>query len=248
MIGFIGLGIMGAGMAENLVEQGVDLVVHNRTKEKAERVLAKGARWADSAATLAEKVDVVFTMLANPQAVEEVALNEEDGFLAHLSPGKLWVDCSTVDPTFTRKMATEAKKRGIRFIDAPVAGSRVPAQQGELVFLVGGEAADVSEVQPLLEAMGKDIKHQGEVGQGSTMKMLINLMLAQSMAAFAETVSLGEALGLNQEMVMDTLLNGPTAAPLFKRKERKNRKWGVFYGFSIAAYAKGSPACLAGRL
>lgn len=220
MIGFIGLGIMGSRMAENLVDHGSSLIVFNRTKEKAERLLEKGAKWANTPREVAEQADIVFTMLANPAVVETVAL-DEDGFLNHFAQGKLWVDCSTVDPMFTRRMAGEAAKRGIRFMDAPVAGSKGPAERGELVFLVGGQKGDLAEVQTLLEAMGKEISYQGEVSRGTSMKVLINLMLGQSMAAFAEAVSLGEAMGLDKEKVVNTLLNGATTAPFLKGKKDK---------------------------
>lgn len=220
MIGFIGLGIMGGSMAENLIQNGFELVVYNRSKDKAAGLLEKGAKWAGSPKEVAEQADILFTMLANPGVVEEVAL-AEDGFLNQLASGKLWVDCSTVDPSFTRRMASEADKRGIRFMDAPVTGSRVPAQKGELVFLVGGSKEDLRQIEPMLRVMGKEVVHQGEIGQGTSMKVIINLMLAQSMAAFAEAVSLGEALGLDKETVVDTLLNGPTTAPFLKGKKDK---------------------------
>ncbi|XJZ27870.1 NAD(P)-dependent oxidoreductase [Bacillota bacterium Lsc_1132] len=220
MIGFIGLGIMGGSMAENLLKKGFELVVYNRTKDKAASLIEKGAKWAESPKAVAEQADIVFTMLANPKVVEDVALSE-NGFLNHLSNRKLWVDCSTVDPTFTRRMAAEAAKRGVRFMDAPVTGSRVPAMQGELVFLAGGSREDLREVEPMLKAMGKEVSYQGGVGQGTAMKVIINLMLAQSMAAFAEAVSLGEALGVEKETVANTLLNGPTTAPFLKGKKDK---------------------------
>lgn len=220
MIGFIGLGIMGSRMAKNLLQGGFDLIIFNRTKEKAGELLQQGAVWADSPREVAGKSDVIFTMLANPEAVEAAALNEE-GFLNHLQAGKLWVDCSTVDPMFTRKMAEEAANRKIRFLDAPVAGSRVPAEQGELIFLVGGEKRDLDEIKSMLEVMGKEISYQGGVSKGTSMKLLINLMLAQSMAAFAEAVRLGESIGLNKEHVINTLLHGPTAAPFLKGKKDK---------------------------
>src|SRR5216683_3144188 len=105
-IGFIGLGIMGSRMAANVQKHGHSLVVFNRTREKAATLIAEGAIWADSPATLARQVEVIFTMLAHPDAVEEAALGE-DGFLPHLGPGRIWVDCSTVDPSFSRKMAAE---------------------------------------------------------------------------------------------------------------------------------------------
>lgn len=220
MIGFIGLGIMGSRMAENLLKSGEELVVYNRTKEKALPLLEKGAIWAESTAEVAERADIVFSMLAKPSVVEEVALGTE-GFIDHLTKGKLWVDCSTVDPTFTRKMAAEASKRGVRFIDAPVAGSKIPAERGELVFFVGGQKEDVEEVTPFLKTMGKQIDYQGGNGMGTSMKVVNNLMLAQTMAAFAEAVSLGEAIGLDKEVVINTLLNGPTTAPFLNGKKAK---------------------------
>src|ERR1700690_3924068 len=122
-IGFIGLGIMGSRMAANLQKCGHSLVIYNRTREKAEPLLSRGATWADSPATLATQVEIIFTMLAHPDAVEEVALGEE-GFLPHLMPGRMWIDCSTVNPSFSRKMAAEAQARGIRFLGAPVTGSK----------------------------------------------------------------------------------------------------------------------------
>ncbi|OKO92197.1 2-hydroxy-3-oxopropionate reductase [Geobacillus proteiniphilus] len=218
MIGFIGLGIMGSRMAENLLDSGYSLVVYNRTKEKAEPLLRKGAKWANFPKQAAEQSNVIFTMLANPQAVETMALGEQ-GFLPHLTPGNIWVDCSTVDPAFTRKMAAKCAERGIRFVDAPVAGSKLPAEKGELVFFVGGRQEDVDEIRPLLHVMGKAVYHLGENGKGTMMKLVVNLMLAEAMAAFSEAVSLGEALGFDKETVVNMLLNTPTAAPFLQGKK-----------------------------
>ena len=121
-IGFIGLGIMGSRMAANLQKGGHSLVVHNRTRKKAEPLLAQGAEWADSPADAAFGVDILFTMLAHPEAVQEAALGE-NAFLPQLAPGRIWVDCSTVNPSFSRSMADAAEARGIRFLGAPVSGS-----------------------------------------------------------------------------------------------------------------------------
>src|SRR6185369_4307901 len=120
-IGFIGLGIMGSRMAANLQKCGHSMAVYNRTREKAESLLSRGAELTDSPAAVAAQAEVVFTMLAHPDAVEDAALGEE-GFLSHLAPGRMWIDCSTVNPSFSRKMASEAKSRGIRFLGAPVTG------------------------------------------------------------------------------------------------------------------------------
>src|SRR5882757_11129962 len=122
-IGFIGLGIMGSRMAANLQKAGCSLVVYNRTREKAETLVAGGAIWADSPAALAAQVEIVFTMLASPEAVREAALGK-DGFLSHLASSRLWVDCSTVNPSFSKEMAAQAQARDVRFLDTPVTGSK----------------------------------------------------------------------------------------------------------------------------
>ncbi|WP_186580167.1 NAD(P)-dependent oxidoreductase [Aquibacillus kalidii] len=220
MIGFIGLGIMGNHMAENLLDNGQELIVHNRTKAKADNLLNKGAKWAESPAQVAKEANVIFTMLTNEAAVEGMAFGD-NGFLNGDMKGKLWVDCSTVDPKFSELMARESEAYHVRFLDAPVSGSKIPAQKGELIFLVGGNEADLKEIRPLLEIMGKAIQYHGVNGKGSSMKLVINLMLAQSMAAFSEAIHFGEAIGLEKETVIDTLLNSPTAAPILKLKRDK---------------------------
>jgi 3-hydroxyisobutyrate dehydrogenase-like beta-hydroxyacid dehydrogenase len=217
-IAFIGLGIMGSRMARNLYNAGYQLIVHNRTKEKAQELLDAGATWANSPKEAASKADIVFTMLSNPAIVDEV-VHADEGLFAGIKPGALWVDASTVHPSFSKKMAQEARARDIRFLDAPVSGSKAPAEKGELIFLVGGEESDFKEAKPCLDVMGKAAHYLGENGNGSAMKILINLMLAQSMAAFSETVHLGEAMGLSKSLVVDMLLNHPVSAPILKGKK-----------------------------
>src|SRR5258708_15788328 len=140
-MGFVGLGARGSRMAVNLQKSGAPLVVYNRSREKAAALVSAGAVWADTPAALAAEVEVLFTMLAHPAAVREAALGQ-DGFLDRLRPGALWIDCSTVNPSFSREIAAAAQATKLRFLDAPVAGSRVPAAKGELVFFVGGNVAD----------------------------------------------------------------------------------------------------------
>jgi 3-hydroxyisobutyrate dehydrogenase/glyoxylate/succinic semialdehyde reductase len=211
---------MGSRMAANLQKHGYDLVVFNRTRDKAQPLLDQGATFADSPAKLAEQVDVLFTMLAHPDAVEQVALGA-NGFLNHLRPKALWVDCSSVNPSFTKKMAAEAAARQGRFIDAPVTGSAPVAETGKLVFWVGGEAADVEECRPLLLCMGSKIVHTGGHGMGTAMKMVVNLLLGAAMASFAEAMALGQGLGLSQKMLFDSLLGVPTVAPFLASKREK---------------------------
>ncbi len=220
-IGFIGLGIMGSRMAANLRKKGHDLTVYNRTRQKADQLIASGAKWAASPADLAKEIQIVITMLSTPDAVRETALTGKDAFLNKLAAGSLWIDCSTVNPSFSRVMANEAQQRKIRFMDAPVAGSKIPAEQAQLIFFAGGDKADVEEAKPLLEAMGKAVHHVGGHGMGTSMKMVNNLMLSQAMVAFSEALVLGESLGISKEALFSTLQTSPVSAPFLALKKGK---------------------------
>ncbi|HSQ78878.1 MAG TPA: NAD(P)-dependent oxidoreductase [Nitrospirota bacterium] len=220
-IGFIGLGIMGSRMAENLLKKGHELVVYNRTKQKAGPLIAAGAVWAPTPADVAKQVTVLITMLDKPDAVAETALIGKHGFLNHLADNSLWIDCSTVNPSFSKLMAHEAKQRRVRFLDAPVTGTKGPAEEGQLLFFVGGEKADMDEARPLLEAMGRAVHHIGGYGMGTSMKMVGNLILAQAMVAFSEAIVLGESLGIPKDLLFNTLLSSPVAAPFLAMKRGK---------------------------
>jgi 3-hydroxyisobutyrate dehydrogenase-like beta-hydroxyacid dehydrogenase len=211
---------MGSRMAANLQKHDYSLVVFNRTRDKAEPLLDRGAMLADSPPKLAEQVDVLFTMLAHPDAVEQAAL-AANGFLSHLKPNTIWIDCSSVNPSFSKKMAAAAAAGQIRFIDAPVTGSAPVAADGKLTFWVGGDAADVEAIRPLLLCMGNKIVHVGGPGMGTSMKMVVNLLLGTGMAAFAEAMELGQGLGLSQKMLFDSLLSTPTVAPFLSLKREK---------------------------
>src|SRR5712691_12095688 len=219
-IGFIGLGIMGSRMAANLQKHGDSLVVFNRTRAKAKPLLDKGASFAESPAKLAEQVDVLFTMLAHPDAVGQAALGA-NGFLNHLRSNALWIDCSSVNPSFSKKMAADAARREIRFVDAPVTGSAVPAAEATLIFWVGTDTADLERIRPLLLCMGNKIVHAGGHGMGTSMKMVVNLLLGTGMAAFAEAMALGEGLGLSAKILFDSLLGTPAVAPFLTAKREK---------------------------
>ena len=219
-IGFIGLGIMGSRMAANLQKHGYSLVVFNRTRAKAEPLLGPCGTFSDSPAKVADQADILFTMLANPDAVEEAALRAS-GFLNYLRPNALWVDCSSVNPSFSKKMAAAAAARQIRFVDAPVTGSAAVAEQGKLVFWVGGEDADLETIRSLLLCMGNKIVHVGSHGMGTSLKMVINLLIGNAMAAFAEGMALGEGLGISREVLFDSLLGMPAVAPFLAAKREK---------------------------
>jgi 3-hydroxyisobutyrate dehydrogenase/glyoxylate/succinic semialdehyde reductase len=219
-IGFIGLGIMGSRMAANLQKHGYSLVMFNRTRVKAEALLGPCGAFSDSPAKLAQQVDVLFTMLAHSDAVEQVALGA-NGFLNHLRPNALWVDCSSVNPSFSQKMAAEAARRQIRFVDAPVTGSAPVAAEAKLIFWVGAQEVDLETSRSLLLCMGNKIVHAGGHGMGTSMKMVINLLLGNAMAAFAEAMALGKGLGLSQKVLFDSLLGSPTVAPFLALKREK---------------------------
>ncbi|MEY2544028.1 MAG: 3-hydroxyisobutyrate dehydrogenase [Verrucomicrobiota bacterium] len=227
-IGFIGLGIMGSRMAANLEKQGNSLVVFNRTRAKADPLLGRCGKFADSPAKLAEQVDVLFTMLAHPDAVEQAALGA-DGFLNYLRPHAIWVDCSSVNPSFSKKMTAEAARRHVHFVDAPVTGSAPAAAEAKLVFWVGANATDLETIRPLLLCMGSKIVHTGGHGTGTSMKMVVNLLLGTAMAAFAEAMALGEGLGLSQKLLFDSVLGTPAVAPFLaaKRNKIENRNYDV---------------------
>ncbi len=217
-IGFIGLGIMGSRMAANLLKNDYSLIIHNRSKEKAKALISAGAVWAATPAEVAGQVDILVTMLAHPEAVRE-AVAGENGFLTQLKANSLWIDCSTVHPSFAREMASAAGDHNIRFIDAPVAGSKNQAADAQLVFFAGGEATDIQSAAPLFNAMGQKTVHVGGQGMGTSLKMVVNLLLATSMAAFSEGISLGESLGLSREMLLSALIGGPVAPPYLAMKK-----------------------------
>jgi 3-hydroxyisobutyrate dehydrogenase-like beta-hydroxyacid dehydrogenase len=219
-IGFIGLGIMGSRMAANLLKADHELNIYNRTREKAKALIKEGAQWCDTPAQLAANADILFTMLAHPEAIGQVAFGE-DGYLENMKSDSIWVDCSTVNPSFAKAMAAEAQKRQIRYVDAPVMGTKKPAGEGQLVFYAGGKKEDVEILKPFFEIMGKAVKHVGDQGMGASFKMVANLLVAQNILMFSEAVALGRALGFSQEMLFDMLLGGPLAAPYLSLKKPK---------------------------
>jgi 3-hydroxyisobutyrate dehydrogenase-like beta-hydroxyacid dehydrogenase len=258
-VGFIGLGIMGSGMAANLLSKipargraGHPLVVHNRTRSKADQLVAGGAAWADTPAEVGRQSNILFTMLARPEAVLETALGP-DGFLGTLPAGALWVDCSTVNPSFSRRMAAEANELGVRLVDAPVTGSKAAAQAGELVFMVGGDLGEVEECRPYLDLMGKRTVHVGAQGAGASLKIVFNLIVGQSMLAFSEAISLGRSLGLSRQTMHDFLIGALPVAPLiaFKRPKIESGNydadfplqlmWKDLHLAALTAYEQGVP-------
>ncbi|MGO3164112.1 MAG: NAD(P)-dependent oxidoreductase [Sphingobacteriaceae bacterium] len=201
-IGFIGLGSMGHPMAKNLENAGVVLTVFNRTQEKAKAFAAR-SQIANTIPDLVEKSDIIFTMLTNDQAVEAVY----DVLLECQIQGKLLIDMSTVSPRATATLAVEAESRGAWFLDAPVAGSTLPATEGSLSFMVGGTSEAFVRAEPYLKMMGRALKHLGPSGSGIAAKICINYYLSILYQGMAETVLFAERMGISREDMM-SIING----------------------------------------
>lgn len=233
-VAFIGLGIMGSRMAHNLLKNGIDLTVANRSPEPLAALSAAGATTADTYAAAVADADVVITMLSRPEAVTAVVTGPE-GCLAHMKKGALWMDCSTINPSFSLASHQAAQASGVRYLEAPVAGTLPQAEQGILVFFAGGATVDLEVVRPLMEHMGSKILHIGEMGQGSGFKMLVNLMLAQSMVVFSETVLLGEKMGLSRDFLLNALPGLVVSAPFtkFKAEMIRENEYGVQFPLEL---------------
>ncbi len=165
-------------------------------------------------------------MLADPSAVQAAA-GGVDGFLAQLKRGAIWVDCTTTNPMFARRMADQAAAVGIRFLDAPVMGSKDPAANGQLTFLVGGDESTVEACRPYFAAMGREVKHLGGAGAGISLKLVNNYLFAQAILAFSEALVFGEAMGIGRDALLEALVGSPAVAPYMAAK-RQNFATGNF--------------------
>ena len=203
-VGLIGLGLMGKPMGLNLRKAGFPLVVWNRTRAKADELVAAGATLAASPREVAAQADVLVTIVSDPPALEEV-LWGKDGALSALKKGAVLVDSSTISPQLARKTAAACEERGIEYLDAPVTGGTWGAEKGELVFMVGGKAETLERVKPVLEAMGKKFFLLGPNGSGQTVKLAMNLLLALQVDALAESLALTTASGVPAEKLIEVM-------------------------------------------
>jgi len=215
-IGFIGLGLMGKPMAQNLLKAGFPLIIWNRTASKADDLVRGGAKLAANPREVAERSDVLITIVSDPPAVEEVLF--KDGALAALRKGSVLVDSSTVSPELARKLAGACKDRGVDFLDAPVTGGTWGAEKGELVFMIGGDKAVYERVKPALDAMGKKFFLLGPNGAGQTIKLAMNLLYALEVQAFAESLALVAAGGVEPEKLVEVMQSSMGRAPILDIK------------------------------
>ena len=212
-IGFIGLGAMGVGIVPRLLAAGHAVTGWNRTRSKAEPLIKGGMSWADSPRAVAARSEVVFSILTDAAAVRSVALGE-NGIVAGLKPGGVFVDMSTIAPDASRDIAAGVAKAGFTMLDAPISGSPVTLAQGKASIMVGGDRVAFERVKPALLAIGQRATYIGANGLAAQMKLAINLVLMVEVIAFGEGVALAEKGGVPRDIAVDAMLNSVVASPV----------------------------------
>lgn len=216
-IGFLGLGIMGAAMAKNLIRAGFEVTVWNRSPGKCYEMTALGAKQGATPKDVMKLCDVTFTMVSDPAAAEAVCFGPE-GVLEGIEAGKGYIDMSTVDAVTAQKIGRAITEAGGRFLEAPVSGSKKPAEDGTLIILAAGDRPLYDEALPAFEKMGKKILYLGSIGQGANMKLVVNMMMGGMMAIFCEGLDLGRKAGLEASDILDVIDAGAMANPMFRLK------------------------------
>jgi len=206
-IGWIGTGVMGQPMAGHLLARGYALVVHSRTRSKAEALLAQGATWADTPRDVTQRSDVVVTMLGFPHEVREVFLGA-GGAVAAARPGQVFVDMSSSAPSLAREIDAAARERGAYAVDAPVSGGDVGARQARLSIMIGGDEVVVRALEPIWRCLGKSFVHQGPAGAGQHTKMVNQILIAGGMIGLCEALLYGWRAGLDLERVLQSVGSG----------------------------------------
>jgi 3-hydroxyisobutyrate dehydrogenase len=219
-VAFIGLGRMGHGMAGRYLDAGFTVAIWNRSKAKAEDLIARGARWSSSPADAAEGADAIVTMVADDAASRTVWLGA-DGAATTAKPGVLAIECSTVSHQHALDLGRELQARGLTYLDCPVTGLPEAAASGKLTLLVGGAAADIERAQPFLAPLSTTIRHFGPIGAGTVYKLINNLMGAIQIAGLAEGLAIAEQAGLDMKLVLEAIEHGVTASPGVIRHSRR---------------------------
>ncbi|CAN6587103.1 unnamed protein product [Malus baccata var. baccata] len=205
-VGFLGLGIMGKAMSMNLLRHGFKVTVWNRTPSKSHELVEHGASVAETPAEVVRKCKYTIAMLSDPSAALSVVFGK-DGILEQICAGKSYVDMSTVDADTSSKISEAIKERGGYFLEAPVSGSKKPAEDGQLVILAAGEKALYEEVIPAFNVMGKKSFYLGQVGNGAKMKLVVNMIMGSMMNAFSEGLVLAGRSGLEPSVLLDVLVS-----------------------------------------
>jgi len=214
-LGFIGLGVMGGNMVARLLEKGHTVTGYNRTRSKAQWLIDKGMKFAESPKAVASASDVTFTMVTNAAALAAVT-DGPNGLLAGMGAEKFHVDMSTVSPEASRALAAKVREQGADMVDAPVSGSVITLQQGKLSVMVGGRKETFERLKPLLLDIGPKVTHVGENGVALAMKIALNLQLAVQMLAFSEGLLLAEKSGIPREVAVDVMVHSAIASPMIQ--------------------------------
>jgi 3-hydroxyisobutyrate dehydrogenase-like beta-hydroxyacid dehydrogenase len=214
-LGFLGLGVMGGQMVARLLSKGHSVTGYNRTRAKAQWLIDKGMRWADSPRAVAAEADVTFAMVTNSTALDAVT-NGPEGLLAGLGFGKIFVDISTVSPAVSRALAARVREKGADMVDSPVSGSVITLQEGKLSVMVAGRRETFEKVKPILLDIGPKVTYVGDNGLALALKIAVNLSLAVQMLAFSEGVLLAEKSGVARETAVDVLTHSAVASPMIQ--------------------------------
>ena len=214
-LGFIGLGVMGGNMVARLLEKGHTVTGYNRTRAKAQWLIDRGMKFAESPKAVSEASDITFSMVTNSAALAAVT-DGPDGLLAGITPGKFHIDMSTVSPEVSRALAVKVREKGADMIDAPVSGSVITLQQGKLSVMVGGRKETFETLKPLLLDVGPKVTHVGDNGLALSMKIAVNLQLQVQMMAFCEGVLLAEKSGIPREVAVDVMVHSAIASPMIQ--------------------------------
>jgi 3-hydroxyisobutyrate dehydrogenase-like beta-hydroxyacid dehydrogenase len=214
-LGFVGLGVMGGQMVNRLLGKGHTVTGYNRTGTKAEWLVKKGMKWADSPRAVCAAADITFSMVTNSRALEAI-VEGPDGMLGSLTGGKILVDMSTVSPEVSRSIAAKVRQKGSDMLDAPVSGSVITLQEGKLSVMVGGRAETFERVKSVLYDLGPKVTHVGDNGLALVMKIATNLSLAVQMLAFSEGILLAEKSGIARETAVDVLTHSAVASPMIQ--------------------------------
>ena len=243
-IGFVGLGLMGVRMAENLLKKGFPLSVWNRTPGKAAALVVAGAREAKTPFDLAEHSDVVVACVSDPAAVEALVFGPH-GLVGAARPGFRYLECSTVDPGTTKRVAAALRERGGDLLEAPMTGSKNGAAQGTLLFMTGGTPAVHEELLPVMMAMGSKVIHCGDVGAGSTVKLIGNTFISFMLEGLCEGLVVGRKAGLSVEKILEVVQASGFASPYYAFKGQAIAKRDFDQHFSIDLLVKDQTLMLA---
>ena len=214
-LGFVGLGSMGGEMARLLLEAGHSVTGYNRTKSRARWLLDLGMLWGNTPRGVAQAADVTLSMVRDTEALLAVT-GGPDGLIAGLGPGKYYIDMSTVSPAASKQLAVQAAEAGAKMFDAPVSGSLVTLQAGQLSFMVGGDQEALEDIRPILQDIGPTVDYVGANGLAAMMKVAVNLNLPVQILAFSESLLLAEKMGISRELATKVLLNSVVASPALK--------------------------------